>query len=248
MYVLPLGLERFGADIIKLPFLCFALLAILFSAAFKGGDNNNSELISFRKILTAKGAIPALLAVGLFELAMSLVWAQVERLGSSWQLSAAAISQALALATLAGLLGALLVVLVGVKLGRALSIAIGVGIIVMVLLSLVTYSPSLIIFTISMVLFNIAWSFTVPYLQGVQASLGAGAGVVCLGAFVITVSLALGPALSGFLVAAYGFLGAVIAAVILLALCLYAVRCAIKSQRNPVGLNTGNADVITVHK
>ncbi|WP_339670775.1 MFS transporter [Dasania marina] len=248
LYILPLGFSRFGAEVIKLPFLFFAVLAIVFSAAFKGTDERSDERISFREILAAKGAVPALLAVGLFELAMSLVWAQVERLGSTWQLSAAVISQALALATLAGLLGALLVVLVGVKLGRALSIIIGISIIVAVLLALITYQSSLIIFIVSMVLFNIAWSFTVPYLQGVQASLGAGAGVVCLGAFVITVSLALGPALSGFLVASYGFLGAVIGAMILLVFCLYFVCSAIFSQKKIRSQGAKNSDVITAQK
>lgn len=224
LYLLPLYIAEYGVAAVKISFILFALISASLYRAF-GSDHaegngheegGRAQAISFNSILKNKNARQALITLGLFELAMSGVWAYAERIGLSWGIDAMATARTLALAALAGIPGAFLVVLLGSRLGRRIPIYSGALFAVVSLLCLIVGMESIAVFSISMVILNAAWAFTVPYMQAAQADTGKSSGIACLGAFVVTLSLSLGPAVMGVFVDLSGYFGAIIAGLVLL--------------------------------
>ncbi|UTW12235.1 MFS transporter [Marinobacterium rhizophilum] len=227
LYFVPAGLQILGTVTVKLPYILFSCITLALSGIFsysprgeKITRHEHLEPVNIKDLLKGNTIIAALLAIGFFELAMSMVWADAQRIGVSWGFNSLVIAKALALCTLAGILGAFLVVALGSRFGRRAPIYAGVALISAVLIFMITANGSLAAFYISMVLFNGLWSFTVPYLQGAQANGNAQTSSVCLGAFFVTSSLSLGPVVSGVITENFGFSGLVSGALIFLLLSL----------------------------
>ncbi len=141
--------------------------------------------------------ISSILAFAIFELAAIGLWSYMLRYAEVIGMSAAQASHLLALSSLCGILGTVLVVWLGSRCGRLAPL----------LASLVFYlAPTLVfallhtpnaIFTAGLILQNIAWAVAVPYFQAVQSVLDKTGRLAVWGMLVASAGAGLGPALLG---------------------------------------------------
>jgi predicted MFS family arabinose efflux permease len=120
------------------------------------------------------------------------VWTYEERMGVSAGLSAMEIGQAFGLASLAGLVGALIAAVTGPRYGRVLPQLVALGLSVAAALLIVT-TQGVFTFTVSACLIAVAWFYGVPYLAGVASALDSSGRLAGeLSAF-MSAGIALGP-------------------------------------------------------
>ncbi|HEY4344490.1 MAG TPA: MFS transporter [Parvibaculum sp.] len=141
--------------------------------------------------------IYSIVAFAIFELAAVGLWSYMLRYAEVIGMSAADASNVLALSSLCGIPGTVLVVLLGSRCGRLAPL----------ILSLVAYTaPTLLfallhtsnaVFIAGLILQNIAWAVAAPYFQAVQSMLDKSGRLAIWGMLVASVGAGLGPALLG---------------------------------------------------
>jgi len=141
----------------------------------------------------------ALLAVLAAHVAHGGIWAYMERIGRAAGVDADVIGRVLGTAALTGLVGGLLVVVLGVRWGRARPNAVALALSITSLI-LVIHGTSILAFVAAVVLFYVAWVFGLSYLMGVIAALDPGGRAATAGVLMQSIGLAAGPAIAGFIV------------------------------------------------
>jgi hypothetical protein len=148
--------------------------------------------------------VAALGGVILFGIGQGALWAFTERIGVNVGLSPEAVGIALAATELAGLSGAAFAWWLGTRLGRMGPLLIGIGASAFSTWLLV-HTSSVFGYWIILLVWAIAYFFTVPYLIGTAAALdrfgrwsGAALGLSMGG-------VALGPGAAGFAIASWGY-------------------------------------------
>jgi len=184
-----------------------------------------------------------LIAIALFELAASGIWAFIERMGLAWDLSFNDIGISLSVGSLAGIPGAALVIVFCLRWGRAIPLALGFAVAI-VSLGLFIFAPhNLWIYSIALIIFNGAWSYVIPYIQGIQAQIDDTGRVAVWGMFVVLSSIAAGPFVFGTLIGDEGYQGALIFAALLLLLSFgFIIAIARRLDRHPISA-TAPADI-----
>ncbi len=227
--VLPHFMAVNGVNVIYLVFIAFAFLSLVLSPALKcslkrkihqGNDNDGIEVAAEKIKLLPVGL--SFVAVGLFEAANAGVWAYIERVGLAIPLPRDTLGMILAIASLVGIPGALAVVWLGIRRGRFLPIAAGLSCGMLSLLLLLGVDD-LLLYMVAIMALSASWSFTLPYLQGIQAQLDPQGRIAVLGYFVVMVGVALGPALYGGVVGSGDYSNAMWLGVLLLVGCLIAI-------------------------
>jgi len=173
-----------------------------------------------RQILIAATTIFALLGYGLFEAANTAQFTYIERWGVALALPDARIGIALMIASMVGIPGAIMVVLMGHRWGylRPLLGGMIVAISGLALLMLTrTYSW----YFVAGCFLGFSWAFCLPYIQSLMASIDRQGSAVAAGSSIATVGGAVGPGLAALVVG-----GGDYRAVFLLSLALYAVAAA----------------------
>lgn len=146
----------------------------------------------------------ALIGTALYHLALGAVWAFIERMGKSAGLSPAYIGDALGLAVVCGLAGALLATVLGIRWGRSLPMLVAVTVQMLVLLLLVDDVQASVFFTATC-LFQLSWLFSGPYQLGVIARADLSGRFFTLTIAFQAAGITLGPMLAGVLLEQYGF-------------------------------------------
>lgn len=242
--ILPYAVGLNGVSVVYWIFIVFALVSLMLSPTLMlsrsapVGDTKKSDItIGVEEKIKMLPVLLSFVAIGLFEAANSGVWAYIERVGLAIPLTRETLGGTLAVASLAGIPGALAVVWLGVRRGRLLPIVLGLLCGVISLLLLLSVGELLLFLFVTMLL-SAAWSFTLPYMQGIQAQLDPQGRIAVLGMFVVMVGVALGPALYGLVVGLGGYANAMWLGVILFVCCLVAITpVAITTDRNKVYLN-----------
>ncbi len=232
LYILPSLVNEHGVVILSFTFLGFAFLALLLSGVFVNRPSGvNAEdmeehvrSVPLLSMISNRRSLYALIALGLFELSMAGIWAYAEVIGNWLEIAPLLVSKSLAASARAGIPGAFVVVILGGRLGRRVPIYFGISVIAVSLLALTLGVRTAAVFVLLMMLFNGAWAFTVPYMQGIQAQIGRSGSLVCLGAFVVMLSLSLGPAIIGLLMALGGLVGAIYGTLLLLVFSLLLIH------------------------
>lgn len=205
LYFVPMLQEQFGIAAFYLILIFFAIVSGLCGLLVFGRvESQGSDIAASGKIPRLK-IIAVLSGIACFELAAAGVWAFAERIGDFWGLANTEISTALAIATLAGIVGSLLVIFLGTKFGRGISLIFGCGLVTASLIPLTFGIGSYAIYLASLLVFNLAWAYTIPYLQGLQAALDDTGRLAVFGMGVVLLSIALGPYLFSLIISTDDF-------------------------------------------
>jgi len=145
-------------------------------------------------------AFLALAAQGLYFLAPAAIWAYFESIGETFKLSISTVGHALGLASLAGIAGALLVVVLGNRFSRSACMAVGTAV-SMAAVWVLLHESGFTWFLLAAALVNLAWNYTFPYQMGTLALFDQHGAVAALSLVVQTFALSLGPMLASFLLA-----------------------------------------------
>ncbi len=136
----------------------------------------------------------------LFNTAAVGLWAYMLTFGVSVGLTVEDASSLLALSSLCGIPGGLLVLLIGVRFGRLMPILAALAVFIATLLAFAAGAATALAFIVGLVLQNIAWNFVYPYFQGMQSALDPTGRLPVWGILCASVGSAAGPALLGALV------------------------------------------------
>ncbi len=149
-------------------------------------------------------AVMALSAQATYFLAPAAIWAYFESIGETFELSISAVGDALGLASLAGIAGALLVVVLGSRFSRNASMAVGTAV-SMVAVWILLHESGFTWFLLAAALVNLSWNYTFPYQMGTLALFDRDGAVAALSLVVQTFSLSLSPMLASFLLVGSDF-------------------------------------------
>jgi len=154
-----------------------------------------STIAGTRKALVL--GVLGLLGIFVFYGGQAAVWAYVERIGITAEFTSISVANAISIALLAGIGGALLATALGNKLGRR------VPMIVTIIFSLIAVyvlvdSTVFISYLMALCLFNVVWQYSTPYLQATIANIDASGRLLSLVAIVIPASISAGPAVVSF--------------------------------------------------
>jgi predicted MFS family arabinose efflux permease len=148
------------------------------------------------------GLVAGLAAVLLFYIALSGVWSFMAQISAEGGIDLSATSVALAIATGAGIVSALLATILGETPRRKLYLRLGyLGMAVGI--ALLFGNPGLVHFAIAAVIFKFAWTLILPYLLSSLSDLG-GHQMMTTTNLMIGTGFALGPVISGALIEAGG--------------------------------------------
>jgi predicted MFS family arabinose efflux permease len=127
------------------------------------------------------------------------VWAYLGRIGAANQLATASIGRALAMSSIAGLLGASLSSWLGIRYGRTRPLVVATLCTVVSLL-VFNHSITFVVYAAMVSLFSFAWNFTAPFQFGVLAQIDPSRRTVVLGQVVVFAGVALGPVVAASLI------------------------------------------------
>ena len=159
-----------------------------------------------------------LLAIFLFQAANMGLLAYIIRLGIDYGLEREYVSVALGLATWVALLGPFLVMVLGLKFGRA-PLFIASMALTLVGTSIFHFSGDPIAYMVANCGTGITWGFVIAYLLGMTAEFDKAGRTSALGGFISKIGLATGPLVAGWMLGAeMGFAALINAALFMLAL------------------------------
>jgi predicted MFS family arabinose efflux permease len=177
-----------------LALLCYPLIRYVPNSV--GAEEQTIKTASF-KILSHPGwGVASLLA---FYIGLNIVWAYLERIGNDAGLSLETIGFSLSIANFAGLVGAIIVALIGLRFGRAVPVTIGLIVTALSVFPLLN-KPDAFVYTSSTSVYLFGWCFLVPFILGAIAELDESGKYVALGNAAIGIGLSLGPAIGAILV------------------------------------------------
>lgn len=214
--VLPWLFGRFGIAGGLLFYASFALLGLLFTHAVPsapGGDRAaQAETGEVAKpLLPTSLRVPTVLTLAFYFIGMSGAWAYFSLIAVAGGLTESSVSSVLATSQLFGILGGLLVVVTGDRLGRIGPIATGLLATVAAVL-LLSEQVSLAMFAVSALAFAFFWNHTHPYLLSAISSLDSGGRLVVYATVAQMCGIAIGPALAARLLGESADYGRVVAA------------------------------------
>ncbi len=170
-----------------------SMLAIPRSIAANNAPRIADALPASYRVLTV---VLALLALFLFQAGNMALFAFIIPLGESFALGLAFISRTLAWATWVGVLGAVLVIAMGTKMGRVRPLLAAMTLTV-VGVALLAWSHLPLLFFAANAGTAITWAFVVPLLFGMISVLDPSGRLTTLAGFMSGLGLASGPMLAG---------------------------------------------------
>ena len=148
-------------------------------------------------------AASGMAAVLLFYIALSGVWSFIAQISAGSGIDLSASSLVLSLATVGGILSALVATALGDTPHRKLYLAAGYAAMA-VSIALLFGSPALIQFVIAAVIFKFAWTFILPYPLSTLSSLSSGGHLMNTTNLMIGTGWSIGPIVSGALIQSGG--------------------------------------------
>lgn len=140
----------------------------------------------------------SVLAFGLFNIAAIGLWSYMLRYGEVVGLSAEAAAQTLALSSLCGIPGTILVIVLSARYGRFWPLMLALAVYTVPAVVFAASHVAAAVFVVGLIVQSIAWAIVAPYFQAVQAALDRTGRLAVWGMIVASIGAGLGPALIGF--------------------------------------------------
>jgi len=222
LYVVPVFSATLGVSgmFLMIAGLQFATLPLLRRLPGRASGERPAGRSVERNILLATVTLFALLGYGLFESANTAQFTYIERWGVALSFSDEHIGIALMVASLVGIPGAFMVVLIGHRWGYLRPLLAGMMLAVTGLLLLIVTRAYTAYFAAGCLL-GFSWAFCLPYIQSLMASIDRNGSAVAAGSSIATVGGAVGPGLAALVVVGGNYRG-----VFLLSMLLFAVAAA----------------------
>jgi predicted MFS family arabinose efflux permease len=131
-----------------------------------------------------------------FYVALSAVWAYLERIGAQAGFQGETIADVLALASVFGVIGSIVAAALGGRCGRTAPICLGYGILIAAIASLFFIDNSISTYTLGSCAFKFAWTFALPFVLAALAARDPTGRVIVAANLLIIIGLASGPALA----------------------------------------------------
>lgn len=201
--LLPRLYQAYGLGAGYLALAALMLLALPLVRAFPAGASAVARGGSQQPAPTRWKVLTAILGLFGFYVALSAVWTFVGAIGARAGLSATLGGEVLAVATLAGIVGAGCASLIGERWRRERQLVVGFALMALAILLLLG-DPPLARFALAALLFKFTWTYALPFILASLAELDASGRLMSLSNLVIGAGLALGPAIGGRLIGADG--------------------------------------------
>ena len=221
VYLVPIYIVP-SYGIIGVAVLLFLLLALAFSIApyFSLSPSSVEMSKKPRSKQADRSAGWVMLGLGamtIYFVGLNGTWVFLERIGVMMLLSSNVIGPALAGSLLFGAIGSVLASVLGkrINVGVALWFS-GAGFLIFVYLMLEI--PGAVAFVVALVVFNIAWNFSLPYQMDLISKADASGRYIVLVPAAQTIGGAIGPAIAGPLLVSSGVVGVYMQLVICIAL------------------------------
>ena len=140
----------------------------------------------------------SVLAFGLFNVAAIGLWSYMLRYGEVVGLPADKAAQVLAISSLCGIPGTILVIVLSARYGRFWPLMLALGVYTVPAVFFAASHVAAAAFIAGLVVQNIAWAIVAPYFQAVQAALDRTGRLAVWGMIVASIGAGLGPAFIGF--------------------------------------------------
>ena len=152
------------------------------------------------RVLRSAATLCAVIGFGVFEAANTAQFTYIERLGVALGFPDRQIGTMLLIASLIGIPGAFVIVVVGDRFGRIGPLALGIGIAIGGLLLLAFFSDIFALYLVGGLMLGFSWAYCLPYTQGLTAALDPHGSAIAAAASASTVGGAAGPALAALVV------------------------------------------------
>ena len=190
---LPGLVPEYGTAALFLSLITFTVVTLMMLPFLPNYEIESNKTVKETKVsIKNPPLLMNLLAIFLFQAANMGLFAYMISLGKAEGLSVAFMSNALGVASWVALIGALLVILIGTKFGRAMPLL--VSILLTALCSwLLHFSEIANVYLITNIIIGITWAFVLPYLFGICAELDKAGQLAAMGGFASKMGLASGP-------------------------------------------------------
>ena len=245
--VLPWLFGRFGIAGGLLFYASFAVIGLLFTRAVpsvSGDDRAERAAIDgvAKPVLPTSLRAPTVLTLAFYFIGMSGAWAYFSLIAGAGGIAESSVASVLATSQLFGILGGLLVVATGDRLGRVGPIATGLLATVAAML-LLSGQVSLAMFTVSALAFAFFWNHTHPYLLSAISSLDSRGRLVVYATVAQMCGIAIGPAIAARLLGeGADYRRVVIACAVSLCVALVCILPALLWQRRSTAIERSGAD------
>lgn len=202
-FVLPGILPDIGfTGLIKILIALEAVLllfcATLANYRISGTADGGQKQIEFR-LMMQPAALLSIIALCIYGAANAGIYAYAERIALDTGLNGQETGNALSIANVLAVLGALMVVWLQDKYGHIKPLTAGIACQVIAMLVLV-YNPTVAGYWVGFIIWSVAWAFSWPYFLSMQADIDKSGTVVVGGQFSNLVGNSLGPVMAAFLV------------------------------------------------
>lgn len=153
-----------------------------------------------------KNGILSLAAMGIFYIGLMGVWDFLERVGVSWSITPVYIGGVIALALILGGLGALFAAVIGERAGQVRPVVMAFGFFA-IAATLLGFGSGALQFATAVILFNIGWNLSLPFLYAILSSADQSGRLIVLAPAVQTLGAVLGSLIAGQIVLGIGFNG-----------------------------------------
>ncbi len=204
LLVMPSAFHWAGLEGVQIFFGLFSALGLLFVVHLPVSHQYDESALDTSPEYPKVTKFVALSGVLAYNLAIGIVWVYMFLVGIEAGISEQSVANALTVSQFLGIAGAMTAVIFEVRFGRILPMMIGIfggalGI------AFILGTPTLLLYTAGVCLFNFLWNLTMPYLMATLAGYDSKGKVVAMGVALQMLGYALGPAVAASLLGAGGY-------------------------------------------
>jgi len=204
LLVMPSAFHWAGLEGVQIFFGLFSAIGLLFVVHLPVSHQHDESAKDTSSAYPKVTKFVALSGVLAYNLAIGIVWVYIFLVGIEAGISEQSVANALTVSQFLGIAGAMTAVIFEVRFGRILPMMIGIfggaaGI------AFILGTPTLLLYTAGVCLFNFLWNLTMPYLMATLAGYDSKGKVVAMGVALQMLGYALGPAVAASLLGAGGY-------------------------------------------
>lgn len=233
LFLMPYLFSAYG---LRAFYVVLTLLGVVAAPLCRGFDSalaaSRPASVQNLKVLNPSSPAWAILTVTgvlAFYLSIGGVWTFASAAATSAGLNEADTGKVLGIATVMGIVGALIASFLGGKVARLTMLVIGYAILIASLIGLAAH-PGATGYSAAVFAFKFAWTFVLPFILAVVAKSDAGGKLVASLTLIIGIGLAVGPLIAGLMLDKGWGLGSVFAAATIACLISLVILFAVERQ------------------